>query len=464
LIRLGYVPANSKWADQIAFSSDRDGNQEVYVMNVDGSNPVNLTNHPATDYVPDWSPDGTKIAFASTRDDGNWEVYVMNADGSHPVNLTNNPAEDFSPVWSPDGTKIAFCSGRDGNYEVHVMNADGSHPVNLTNNPAQDVGEAWSPNGAQIAFSSLRDGNWEVYVMNADGSHPVNLTHNTATDYGLSWSPDGTRIAFSGTRDGNWEVYVMNANGSNPVRLTNNPASDWYPEWSPEGTKIAFVSDRDGNQEVYAMNADGSSPLNLTNHPNLDYMLDWSPVRDGRRWLVGENGTDWGGYDPPFGTETDGAILVWRERGYVDAVDVDALTPKSLKIQGMAQGAGEEMVVAEVAADQILQVREDRGPGSPPLVLIGPASSDPVYAYGPAVVKALLSFSARTGRVVAVLPLSNRSRAAGLEYTVERAGDQLVLRGDFAAVVEAAAAANRAPDGAAEVVLDAATGEVVTIR
>jgi Tol biopolymer transport system component len=124
LIRLGYVPANSKWADRIAFASNRDGNTEVYVMGADGSNPVNLTQNAAYDDSPAWSPDGTRIAFASYRD-GNWEVYVMGADGSNPVNLTQNSATDYVTAWSPDGTRLAFASTRDGNYEVYRMGADG---------------------------------------------------------------------------------------------------------------------------------------------------------------------------------------------------------------------------------------------------------------------------------------------------------------------------------------------------
>jgi len=102
---------------KIAFGSLRDGNQEVYVMNADGSGQTNLTNNTADDGVPAWSPDGSKIAFASLRDGnpGNAaEIYVMKADGSGQTRLTNNLAEDHSPSWSPGGTQIAFRSNRDG--------------------------------------------------------------------------------------------------------------------------------------------------------------------------------------------------------------------------------------------------------------------------------------------------------------------------------------------------------------
>ena len=116
----------------------------------DGSNPTNLTNHSSSDFQPAWSPDGTQIAFVSQRG-GNEEIYVMNAaDGSNPTNLTNHASNEFQPAWSPDGTQIAFYSNRDGNNEIYVMDAaDGSNPTNLTMNHASDRQPAWSPAPAQ---------------------------------------------------------------------------------------------------------------------------------------------------------------------------------------------------------------------------------------------------------------------------------------------------------------------------
>jgi len=262
---------------KIAFESNRDGNPEIYVMNADGSNPVNLTQNPAYDSIPVWSPDGTKIAFISDRD-GNNEVYVMNTDGSNPINLSQNPGTDENPVWSPDGTKIAFFSNnRDGNDEIYVMNADGSNPVNLTQNPAIDVTPVWSPDGTKIAFVSKRDGNTEIYVMNANGTNPVNLTQNPGHDDSPIWSPDGAKITFISDRDGNLEIYAMNANGSNPVNLSQNSGYDANPIWSPNGKKIAFISFRDGNEEIYVMNADGSNPVRLTQNPGRqDRLPVWS--------------------------------------------------------------------------------------------------------------------------------------------------------------------------------------------
>jgi WD40 repeat protein len=268
--------ASVKAEGRIAFVSDRDGNNEIYIMNIDGSEQVRLTNNPAQDVDPCFSPDGSKIVFDSARD-GNWEIYIMNVDGSEQVRLTNNPALDVVPSFSSDGTQIAFESDRDGNYEIYIMNVDGSKQVNLTNNPAVDMLAYFSPDGSAIAFTSDRDGKGEIYIMNVDGSKQVNLTNNPAYDLVPFFSPDGSKIAFVSDRDANFEIYMMNNDGSEQVRLTNNPALEGVPSFSSDGSKIAFHSDRDGNAEIYIMNVDGSEQVNLTNNLANDMGPRFSP-------------------------------------------------------------------------------------------------------------------------------------------------------------------------------------------
>ena len=139
------------------------------MMNSDGTTETRLTNNPAIDLKPAWSPDGKKIAFASNRDGGNFnsfEIYVMDLNGGVVQRLTNNSAADVHPSYSPDGHKIAFHSRRDGNAEVYVMNADGTNQINLTDDSADDVQPAFSPDGNKIAFQSDRDHpSGEIYVM-----------------------------------------------------------------------------------------------------------------------------------------------------------------------------------------------------------------------------------------------------------------------------------------------------------
>src|SRR5437588_325314 len=184
----------------LAFTTNRDGNDQIYVVDAAGTDVLNLSHNATDDDWPSWSPDGSKIAFHSDRD-GNFEGYAMHADGTLPVNLTNNPALDALANWSPDGSKIAFDTDRDGNFEVYLMNPDGTGLVDLTNSGTNEAFPAWSPDGSKIAFGTDRDGNDEVYVMNSDGTGLVNLTHSSAFDgYTVAWRPTGVAHAAAALR------------------------------------------------------------------------------------------------------------------------------------------------------------------------------------------------------------------------------------------------------------------------
>jgi Tol biopolymer transport system component len=238
------------------------------VMDSDGGGQVRLTEDPAEDYSPAWSPDGSRLAFISTRD-ANAEVYVMNADGSGQTRLTNTTAGEVSPVWTPDGSQIAFVSNRDGNDEIYLMNPDGSSQRNLTQNIADDESLSFSPDGSMIAFSSNRtDHQFDIYVMNADGTGVSRLTTAEGDDVAPWWSSQ--RISFQTNRDENDEVYTMAFNGSAQTRLTNNSEVDVDPGQSFDGAKLSFATSRDGNLEIYLMNPDGSSLQRLTNNSATD--------------------------------------------------------------------------------------------------------------------------------------------------------------------------------------------------
>jgi hypothetical protein len=272
--------APTEAAGRIAFISDRDGNNEIYVMNADGSGLTRLTNLSYHVESPAWSPDGMRIAFVSMHRYNHREIYVINADGSGLTQLTRNYAVygggDY-PAWSPDGTHIAFINylgGLGGFDDIYVMNADGSYQTQLTYNEYY-MEPDWSPDGTRISFVSNRKGDYGIQVMNADGSERTRLTNGA--DYNPAWSPDGTRIAFASNRDGNYEIYVTKPDGSDQIRLTNNSVGDWDPAWSSDGKRIAFVSDRDGNREIYVMNADGSGQIRLTDNSADDSYPAWQP-------------------------------------------------------------------------------------------------------------------------------------------------------------------------------------------
>ncbi len=189
------LPTWSADGQRLAFQSQVNGYWEIYVMQTDGASPRPLMTgsssrqaRTAFDFqtLPAWSPDGRQVALALIAD-GNWEIFVVSVDGSELRRLTDNHADDLWPAWSPDGQQLVFYSGRDGNYEIYVMNADGSEPRRLTDDPAYDYTPTWSPDGRRIAFVSDRDGNFEVYIINADGSDLRRLTWNDADDYAPKW-------------------------------------------------------------------------------------------------------------------------------------------------------------------------------------------------------------------------------------------------------------------------------------
>jgi hypothetical protein len=181
-------PAWSPDGSKLAFSSDRDGNQEIYILDVRTLKETRLTHDLGTDGGPDWSPDGSRIAFISSNSSGKFDIYVMNVDGSQqPIRLTDNLGNDGDPAWSPDGSKIAFTSDRTGNFDIYVMNADGSNQTQLTSNRGTDISPVWSPDGALIAFVSTRFGDGRLYHIKPDGSEETPISVTTPDIWSPCW-------------------------------------------------------------------------------------------------------------------------------------------------------------------------------------------------------------------------------------------------------------------------------------
>jgi Tol biopolymer transport system component len=165
-------------------------NYELYLMNANGRNFVALTDSFGYQAYTgaDWSPDGERIVFSADLEDNN-DISIMDPDGSNIEQLTSGEDNDRSPAWSSDGRTIAFETNRDGNWEIYLMNIDGSDLRNISNNPSKDQWPSWSPNGSRIAFQTDRDGNWEIYLMNADGGEQQRLTDNEFKDSEPAWKP-----------------------------------------------------------------------------------------------------------------------------------------------------------------------------------------------------------------------------------------------------------------------------------
>ena len=284
---------------KIAFVSARDGNPEIYTIHTDGTDLTRLTNDPASDEEPAWSPDGQRIAFVSGRS-GTSELYVMNADGSTVVRRTFSGSFTENPSWSPDGTKIAFSTMSNGSANLWVVNADsgGPGPTLLFEALGWDAQPSWSPDGTRLALVSdwyAYDFVRDIFLINADGSGFTALTGSISDnlDYlGPSWSPDGASIAHVlSTRLGidqyRTTLAVMNADGTGGRPLI--PACSECgalitlnrfarSSWSPDGRVIAFTSGTTNALDVSWVEADGSASGVIVSN---GWNPSWRPVGSG---------------------------------------------------------------------------------------------------------------------------------------------------------------------------------------
>jgi Tol biopolymer transport system component len=277
-------PVWSKDAKKIVFTSWRDGLNELFIVNADGTGESRLTGRDTSwNDFPSWSPDGSKIAFVSYRT-GQTQIYIMNADGSNQTRVTYATIPSSSdvlsfryPSWSPDGSKIVcdtHWAGSDDAGGIYVFSVNTGNYTQLTHS-GDDYNAVWSPDGSKIAFYRHASNNTsgDIYVMNSNGSGLTRLTEGIVP----AWSPDGSKIAFVRLANGG-RLWVINTDGSGeknliPSTLGQTPIPDWTPSWSPDGKKLLLVY----NGEIYLVNADGSGLTKVTTNAKSGIGPVWSP-------------------------------------------------------------------------------------------------------------------------------------------------------------------------------------------
>jgi Tol biopolymer transport system component len=277
------------------------GDRDIYTINPGGSGLFNLTKtfaEPRFNLEPDWSPDGTKVAFRNGRAAAG-EIYTVNADGTGLTQLTTNSVKDYAPAWSPDGSEIAFASNRNDpdpgtcvdifggcNIDIFVMPASGGSPVQVTFGSGTEEFPEFSPDGRTIAYISDASGDFAVYTVDLATLATTKLTADSLRAGPPDYSPDGTKIAFSsnfyfcktGTSDCKENLFVMDADGGAVTQLTHSFGNNSFPAWSPEGDKIAFTHSTGADfypEQIDVMNADGTGITRITNQQDDSLTPDW---------------------------------------------------------------------------------------------------------------------------------------------------------------------------------------------
>ena len=249
---------------KIAFTSTRDGNSEIYVMNPNGSKQINLTRHPSRDLAPAWSPTGEHIAFNSNRG-GTRDIYIMDADGKNVRKVFRRLAYREYPVWSPDGKKLVYTNA--SNWSIYVGTIADQQEERITSTNFLGGWPAWSPDGPEVAFIST-EGPWayNLKVVNLETRKERLLMPNEEIGKFVDpdWSPDGTRIAFHWSKKG---IYVMDRNGKGLRRLVSNASR---PTWSPLGNELVYGK----KQQLFKFNLSSRRSKQLT-HGAINFGADW---------------------------------------------------------------------------------------------------------------------------------------------------------------------------------------------
>ena len=262
---------------RIAYASDRDGDTEIYVADLERGTEVQLTNNESADGDPTWSPDGRHIAYVSDRR-GNYGIFLVDEDGSNDIRLTSEQYDSVAPIWSPDGKYILYT--RRVEYQYYLIDVESGEERPLTKHDYDTRKAVWSPDSTRVALTVVGDdtGYDQIYIVDVLTGTSERLTTNDLLDYNRpAWSPDGTRIACIRYRG----LIVIDLETGKELRLTNSEFRDGDPIWSPDGFRIVHASDRDGTDrseyDLYVIDVESRTESRLTYNGGFGGDPVWSP-------------------------------------------------------------------------------------------------------------------------------------------------------------------------------------------
>ena len=281
--RICPVLAKAPTTAKIVFGASREGNRDLYLMNIDGSEQINITNHPADDIYGAWSPTGEQILFASDRDRG-YDLYLMDADGQNVQRVFGKSAHREAPTWSPDGKQIAYTRREQGKRVIYIAAIDSKKEERL----AIGSGPAWSPDGMEIAYTvKAGQDRWEMHILNVRTRKQKVFFPPKAMPTWMgsipAWSPEGDKLAFSWQHkvplvafEDRETIYVVNRDGTGLTQIVDKAgprATD--PVWSSRGDELLYARWKHEAKQIFKIALNGGQSEQLTHIGIWNSPVDW---------------------------------------------------------------------------------------------------------------------------------------------------------------------------------------------
>jgi TolB protein len=266
---------------KIAYVQAQGKGKEIYVVDFDGNNPIQVTHDNNLDLSPAWNSNGTQLAYVSFKD-GGAKIYSVNLMSGAQRLICGYPGLNIAPAWRPGGNELAVTLSKDGNPNIYLVSSSGDIVQKLVQGFSINVSPGWSPDGRRLAYVSDDTGNPQIYVLDVSSGQKRRITYSGNYNTAPSWSPKGDWIAFSSQIGGRHNIAIIRPDGGDMRQLTHGEGSNEDPTWSPDGRMLAFSSTRGGSSAIWVLQTNGTGVRRLTRNGGGQELPDWSPRVSGR--------------------------------------------------------------------------------------------------------------------------------------------------------------------------------------